>query len=52
VTTPVRAQSQYDRRLALVVSVIVDKTPMAHDDAVPLAVSILHAVDHIPEQAR
>jgi len=45
-------QSQYDRRLALVVSVIVDGTEMTGGDAVPLATSILHAVDHIPEPVR
>jgi hypothetical protein len=51
-TTSLHGQSQYDRRLALVVSVIVDRTKLTGDDAVPLATSILDAVDRIPERVR
>ena len=51
-TTPVRNKSQYDRRLELVVGVINEHTKLDAETATKLAVSTLHAVDHIPEPVR
>lgn len=44
--------SLYDRRVELVAETLMQHSKLTEKTAVPLAVHVLHALDHIPEKIR
>jgi hypothetical protein len=44
--------SRYEKRVTFVATVIEENSALAGDVAHDLAVKVIHAVDHIPEQSR
>lgn len=51
-TKTIDFRTPYERRVDLVTAVVTDHSSLKKDEAVDLAVQILHAIDHIPENVR
>lgn len=50
--SPVAVRSPYERRVDLVVDVLSRNSKTSAADATRLAVLVLHAIDHVPENVR